>query len=241
MRPIESNRLKKRLLHAGVAPKYAQRMVQELSSHFEELVNNEKQLGRTLEEARTVALLSLGDEDVILQETRTKKELLSWSRRFPKSTFFVLPIFAYFAITLFTLTFGIEGVEKLFRIDIYSNWPDWHFQYSIAQMFFIEYMLAPLLSFLFLLLAIRRNVPMYWPMIGVLVIYFFGLGFETSVTIPDERGMGGVNLTWGWAFLPWENWRPAPDQSIEQYYRVFGGFFGIILLLNYYQPFKLAQ
>lgn len=241
MRVVDFKRLRMRLLKGGIAPKFVKRTIMEMSAHLEDLIKQEKQNGVSEAEARALAFSALGDEDALVRETLAKKELISWSRRFPKTMFLIVLIVLYFTIALCALTLGIEGVRILFGIDIHNNWPAWHFQYSKALMFFMEYMLAPMLAFSIAYIAVQRNVNMRWPLIGAFVICFFGLGFETVVAIPDERGRGGVNLIWGWPFLPWENARPPWDQSIEQFVRVIVTMFTMYYFIKRFQPYEVES
>ena len=238
MQAVNFVRLRIRLLKGGVAPKFVKRTIQELQQHLDELIAQEKSDGTSEAEARAVAFSKLGDEEKILNETLARKELLSWSHRYPKSVFLILPVISYFAIAFFSLTIGLGGVRTIFGVDIYNDWPAWNILYSQVLMFFMEYVLAPLLAFSLALLAIHRNVGLLWPIVGILIVCFFGFGFETIVSIPDERGRGGVNLIWGWPFLPWENWRPPLDQSIEQFARIIVTMSAVVYFFKNYKPYQ---
>lgn len=239
MQSVNFARLRIRLLKGGVAPKFVKRSIQELQQHLDELIAQEQSDGTSETEARAAALTKLGDEEKYVKEALAKKELLSWSRRYPRSVFLVAPVIAYFALAYFSLTVGLGGVRSIFGVDIYNDWPTWNFYYSKALMFLMEYMIAAMLALSIALLAIHRNVNILWPLIGILIVCLFGFGFDTNVSIPDERGRGGVTLTWGWPFLPWENWRPSLGQSLEQFARVLVTMSAVVLLFKKYKPYQL--
>lgn len=241
MRVVNFERLRIRLLQGGVAPKYVRRTVQEMQQHLDELYAQEKANGVPEPDARESALNRLGDEDTLVTETVSKKELQALSRRYPKSTFLLLPVVGYFFIAVFSLSVALGGVMEWFSIDFRDNWPAWHFYYSKLQMFFMEYLLAPGIAFYMAMLAVRRNVPLFWPMAGIFIVCFFGLGFETQVSIPDERGRGGITLIWGWPFLPWEYARPPWPQAIEQFVRWIVTMWIAFLIVKNYRPYTIDK
>lgn len=237
MRAIDFGRLRVRLLKGGVAPKYVKRMLQEMRQHLEELQGVEQANGASEAEARAEAFRRLGDEDQLVSETLGRQELQALSRRYPKSAFIVLPVLVYFLIALFSLSVALGGVMELFNIELRENWPSWHVYYSKIHMFFMEYLLAPGLALFVAVTAVRRNVQMLWPTLGILLVCFFGLGFDTNISVPDERGRGGIDLIWGWPFLPWEMARPPWPQSIEQLLRWAATIGATMLVFYRYRPY----
>jgi len=237
MRVVDFRRLRIRLLKGGVAPKYAERTVLELRGHLEDLIKQEQQNGSMETEARALAFSALGDEDSLVSETLAKKELMSWSRRYTKSFYLLAPLIAYFFLMFCFIYFGIGSIS-----DFAKPGPDGELRESLilfarTVLFCIEYLITPLLALAFTLLAIRRNVHMMWPLIGILILSFFGSGFETVLREVVEGGRGGgIRLTWGWSFLPWRMVQIPWNQTTEQLVRVLATLALAYLSFRYYRP-----
>ena len=239
MRVIDFNRLKIRLLKGGVAPKFAQRTVQELQVHLEDLVKQEQQNGSKLSEARALAFNALGDEDALVSETLTRKELMSWSRRYTKSFYLVVPLVCYFFLMACFLYFGIGSLSEIAKLDSDADLQNVLIFIARATLFCIEYLIAPVLALAFTYVAIRRNVHMLWPLIGILILSFFGSGFETVLREPLAGSReGGVQLIWGWSFLPWRVVQPPWGQGMEQIVRVIVTLGLAYLSFKHYRPYE---
>ena len=241
MQSVDFERLRIRLLKGGVAPKFVLRTVNELRRHLDDLAVQERSAGVSETAARAEALKKLGDEDRLVSEALAKRELQSWSRRFTRSFYLLVPIAAYFACVFAIYFIGSTFTSQLVEVDIYNDWPAWHFWLSKVLLYFIEYLLTPLLAAAIAVTAIRRNVEMLWPFVGILLLCFFGQGIDTFVTIPDERGRGGLSLLWGWPFLPWEYARPPLVQSLEQFLRVIVTMAMVVFAFKRYRPYEKAN
>ena len=221
MQVIDFERLQKRLLAAGVSPKFAGRTIIELQDHKQALIEQGRNSGLSESEALKQAAESLGDENAIVREALLRPEILTLSRRYPGIIYTLLPVIGYFMITFPILYLGVEWSREFLNINIEADWPAWHFWFNKVLLYFVEYLLVPIYALLIAIFAIRRNVSMHWPLLGVLIVSFFGSGLETMVEVPYDGGRrGGVGLIWGWTFLPWEVARPAWDQTVEQLLRV---------------------
>ena len=242
MRVVDFKRLNLRLLKGGVAPKYAQRTILELSSHLEDLVNQEKSNGASDTEANATALGLLGDEDSLVKEALAKKEIQSWSRRYTKSFYLVVPLLAYFILMLCLFAIGLAVVPEFSLPGEPGRWQGLLVWSIKGFIYFVEYLITPLIALAMAYIAVRRNVPMFWPIVGVLVLSFFGSGIDTYVREPEIGGhAGGVNLFWGWTFLPWEYVIPRWDQTFEQLARVTVTIFMVVMLFRRYKPYELDR
>ena len=79
----EFGSLGERLLRAGIAPRHARRLLDELTTHYALLVEEETDLGQPLEAARSCARIRLGTDDEILARASQQAMLRSWGARWP--------------------------------------------------------------------------------------------------------------------------------------------------------------
>ena len=112
MQSVDFERLRVRLLKGGVAPKFVKRTVSELRQHLEDLVIQEKSAGATETEARATAFGKLGDEDSLVNEALSRKEIQSWSNRYTKSFYLILPFATYLLVMVGIIYFGIGAVAE---------------------------------------------------------------------------------------------------------------------------------
>ena len=117
MQAINFERLRVRLLKGGIAPKYVRRNLLELRNHFEELVDQKQAEGLSESQARSSAIEMLGDEDKLVAEAKSKRELLSWSRRYSKSVYLCLPLASYFILAFGIGYLWLDAILELFGIN----------------------------------------------------------------------------------------------------------------------------
>ncbi len=239
MRVVDFKRLRMRLLKGGIAPKFVKRTIMEMSAHLEDLIKQEKQNGVSEAEARALAFSALGDEDALVSETLAKKELMSWSRRYTKSFYLIVPLVCYFIFMFCLLYFGIGTISDIAQADRDGELQTFLIYFARTVLFCIEYVITPFLALVFTYIAIRRNVHMMWPLIGIVVLSFFGSGFETILREPIAGSReGGVNLIWGWSFLPWRWVQPPWDQTSEQALRVIVTLGLAFMAFKHYRPYE---
>jgi len=92
MRELDLSRLQSELLRSGVAPRHVRRTVDELSDHYEDLVEQGLSEGLDSRSARCGAVTMLGEVEVIAQAVRAQPELRSWAFRFPRVAAVVYPL-----------------------------------------------------------------------------------------------------------------------------------------------------
>lgn len=240
MQSVDFDRLRIRLLKGGVAPKFVRRTVQELHQHLDELITQEKAAGVSETEARAIAFGKLGNEDKLVSEALARKDIQSWSSRYTKSFYLVLPFLSYLLVMIGFIYFGVGAIAEMAEIDVKSEMQDVHIALAKALLFFIEYLITPLIAAAFAVLAMRRNIPMMWPLLGILILCFFGSGFETVVEEPIAGSReGGISLIWGWSFLPWRWVQPPWDQTTEQFVRVLVTMAMVFFCFKRYRPYEL--
>jgi periplasmic protein TonB len=81
MREPSFDLITQRLLHAGIAPKYAKRLHQELQDHYRDLERDESRRAVSPEGAAAEARRRLGADDAIVGEFLRRPELRSWIYR----------------------------------------------------------------------------------------------------------------------------------------------------------------
>lgn len=91
------DRLRRRLLESGVAPRRVVRIVSELSDHYDDLELEATERGLSREAAKAHAKNKLGDASVIAEQVLSQPELKCWFYRFPKLARVLLPV-AYVAL-----------------------------------------------------------------------------------------------------------------------------------------------
>jgi hypothetical protein len=92
MYELDLSRLQTELLRSGVAPRHVRRTVDELSDHYEDLVEQGLSEGLDSRSARSGAMTSLGEFEDIAQAVRAQPELRSWAFRFPRVAAVVYPL-----------------------------------------------------------------------------------------------------------------------------------------------------
>jgi hypothetical protein len=79
---FESLRLE--LLRSGVTPAYVERTILELAEHYTDLESGALASGLCAEEAARVALAAIGNERAIAAAILARRELLTFSTRYPR-------------------------------------------------------------------------------------------------------------------------------------------------------------
>lgn len=89
---LDLSRLRKELIRSGIAPRHVRRTLDELSDHYEDLVEQGLSDGATRLEAHAHASDILGDIHDIGDAVRARPELRSWAYRFPRVAALVYPL-----------------------------------------------------------------------------------------------------------------------------------------------------
>lgn len=107
--------LSRSLLAAGVGPTRVQRMVEELTDHYDDLVCAAMAAGERREEAEIAALRSLGDLRDVSLEIQRRPELKSWAWHWPRLAATVYPL-AYLTVLPFVpLVLGARYAHEVAR------------------------------------------------------------------------------------------------------------------------------
>jgi hypothetical protein len=79
------NELRKQLLRGGVAPRFVQRTILELSEHYSDIESDALDCGASPEEAAAQARSVLGSEQAIAAAVLAHPELQDWTRQWPRA------------------------------------------------------------------------------------------------------------------------------------------------------------
>ena len=163
--------LRQRLLHAGVAPRRARRAVEEIESHFQQLIDEDTARGASENAARSEAHRRLGTNQELLRCYAERPELRAWSRRWPSICFTIVPLFTYLAIGFGTLL-GVASVAELMgpslhRVRIAS---DVTLQIDLIAQVVLLWCLPLCVTAVFGLLAGRRRVALGWSLACIVLV-----------------------------------------------------------------------
>jgi hypothetical protein len=199
--------LEERLLNAGIAPRHVRRLVMELASHHESLVEEEMARGQPIELARSVARDRLGTDDEIARKVLEEPGLRSWGARWPLTICGLAPLLGLCASAgaiLATLVAAFEINNRLhtgWATDTSGTAP-WARHATEGIGWLIMYGLPVLWSCALAQYAATRRLGRLWPLTGFVMTA--ALGAATHVTViwpgPGVRGLlsGGLGFSTSW-------------------------------------------
>jgi len=211
MRDLDLRGLGARLLQGGVAPKHVNRTLKELKHHFADLEQKALSEGLPPRDAVTQAVERLGDPERIIEEVLARPELKSWAYRWPWGIYGIFPVVALalavvgsiiVVATVLELIQSASGLSPVaFANALFSRW--WTRAlleiWPVATIYFLPGIFAAALC----VFAARRDAPMLWPTIGVLLLLLSGFSVNLYVTPPpgpDQLGQigAGVGFSTDW-------------------------------------------
>ena len=92
MREPDFNELATNLLKSGITPRHAHRTVNELRDHYDDLVDSAVDAGADSKSARRQAARELGSMDEFVRDMASRRELKTWSFRYPRLAVVVYPL-----------------------------------------------------------------------------------------------------------------------------------------------------
>lgn len=174
------DRLRERLLGAGIAPRHVRRYQRELSDHFDDLVQEEMAGGAGRELAQTRALARLGHDDDLADAMLSRPGLRSFMSRYPWAVFGLGPV------VLLALSIVGGLYLEIWLIDHTSFVWAWFHMYPspasarVATKIYTAYNTlivfgAPLLfAWLFAWIGARQRMRSAWVVTGVALICVLG-------------------------------------------------------------------
>jgi hypothetical protein len=178
-------RLRDRLLAAGVSPRHVRRYMAELSDHAADLEAEARRGGHTEPEAR--ALERLGRPDDLAAAMIARSELRGWTSRAPWAVFLIAPALAVAAIDIVSIL-GVYLTAKLLLPQAGGTTvtpaPDWFAALAAAINLFHAYGMSLLLGAGIIAIAVRQRMPALWPVIGLVAVAILGTVNELHIQVP---------------------------------------------------------
>jgi hypothetical protein len=175
------------------------RLVSELETHYDDLVEELRSLGLSSVESERQASLRLGTEETLAESILARPELRSWARRRPWLAFAVLP---FLCLPLqFVLAMWIAAQIIYFAIHhlgftaLHPGPVPWICSGLQAYALWIAPMLAAGFASVF---AARQRAPLLWPVVASIVIAGVGAmtnaGFDWSPAVPHGVLSAGIGF-----------------------------------------------
>ncbi len=166
--------VRERLLRSGVAPVHVRRYLRELSEHFSDLVGEEQRAGRSPDEAKAAARARLGADEALAEAMLAQPALRSWTGRAPWATLvigpFVLLVLAWIVPALLAV---LVMWQKHFQHPLPPA-PAWLPPVDEALFNLVQFGGPLLIGCGIALLGARQRSRVIWPLLGCVVIAFFG-------------------------------------------------------------------
>jgi hypothetical protein len=171
------------LLRAGLSPRRVRRILFELESHLDDLVEELEGHGASRAEAEAEASRRL-DAEAVVEAARARTELHSTMQRWPAATFTLLPLFVYaalfaggMALLAIVLSFAKDlgfPVERTFVVQ----------QVATATIQGIVLILPASVGITFCLLASSRRASLAWTLVGVALVSLLGATTNAQLELP---------------------------------------------------------
>lgn len=188
MQPRQLDLLGERLLRAGVAPRHVRRYRRELRDHYDDAMQEELAKGAGRAAAEESAAKRLGELDHLVESALARRELLSWSRRWPWAVYVVAPLLLLPAAFVATIL-AMVGLMRVVMPEAQGDIPAPLLEMLKAIRLFGLYALPAITASGFALLAGRRNVPRAWAWASIVLITFVGALPNLDV-YTDQIGAG---------------------------------------------------
>ncbi len=158
------------LVRRGVALRYAHRAEIEIEAHHRDLVEEALARGESAQEARHGADAAIGTDDTLIERFASRKELHSWSHRFPVA-YGLAPI----------LCFNCLGIALMAAVGfaMHAIWPHpldarvspgLAAEINVALIALFLWILPISLAMGFGLFAYRQRISLRWPIVGILLL-----------------------------------------------------------------------
>lgn len=191
MPPDRLERLRERLLGAGVAPRHVKRYLHELRDHQEDAECAELARGAPLAEAREAAWSRLGSEESLVQNMLAHPELRSRAARFPALVFGLGPVLTWVGapIVIALLVSVVPASSRHIHVDALFIDAYHALGFGYARL------LPVLLGALVLGGAAERRSRSLWPFVGAGAVDVLA-GTLTVYSLPGELGLTSWLLPW---------------------------------------------
>lgn len=104
-----------RLVHCGIATRHAQRTVNEIRDHYDDLVDAAVADGASQRDARVVAAREIGRLEDLASRMSACRELKTWDYRYPRAAMIVYPLACLAVLPAMPVKAGIANAPLLAR------------------------------------------------------------------------------------------------------------------------------
>jgi hypothetical protein len=203
-------RLRDRLLIAGVSPRHVRRYMAELSDHITDLEGEAKAAGHPA--PRESALERLGRPDDLAQAMIDRPELKAWTARAPWAVFLLGPPLLLAAIDLISILM-VMLIVKTVGPQPGEVAPNWLVSLAAVVNFVHVYAVPPLLGGIVAAVATRQRMQPLWPLIGLVAVGLIsGLNY-LHVEVPLAPGQHG-EISLGASAGRWTAFRVAMNLAL---------------------------
>jgi hypothetical protein len=217
-------RLRDRLLTAGVSPRHVRRYMSELADHFDDLKVEARAAGHS--EPAVSALERLGHPEDLAQAMISRPELRGWTSRAPWAVFLFGPALLLAAIDALSIVI-VMLIVKTVGPQPGEVAPAWLVSVAAVVNFIHVYAVPLLLGGIVAAIAARQRMQPFWPLTGLLVIgTIAGLNYlHMSVPLtPGQHGEISLGASVGHdtafrvavnlmltlpLYFAWRRWQPA--------------------------------
>jgi hypothetical protein len=166
--------LRERLLRAGVAPRYVKRYLRELDDHLADLKAEEERAGRSPVDAKSAALLRLGETEDLAKAMIDQRQLQSWSARAPWAIFCLAPL-SLLATAYFIVCLLLWSGWRIFGIDTPPFVPIDGLGILYFGIGWSLYFTSPtLIGWAIGLIAARQRLTLVWPTVSWILLALIG-------------------------------------------------------------------
>jgi hypothetical protein len=241
MSELDFREMRVELIRGGVAPKYIERTLMELNTHYRELKNQAIIDGLAENEAQERARQAIGNESTLVKEILSKPELKSLSWRFPKTLFILAPLLALvlsIGIFLGVLILLFIYLPSMTEMDPGTSPALWIKMLLEISSIFNLYLMPSILAVFTILFAKQRMVDLKFPIIGIALLTIIGSGWAYSIEWPTAVAQGNMSFNWGYSFLPRYI---SGDHDMKNYVQIMVTLALSFIAWQVYNPFKLNE
>jgi hypothetical protein len=199
------------LLRGGIAPRHVRRYINELSDHYDDLLDAARRSGQSPQDAERHALAQLGTPEDLAKAMLSRDDLKTLSARYPKSFFGAGPLLTLI-VSLLGTGFLLVAVallgQAMFGAKTSADLtPEQLVSMQQLQPMFdalawaAKFILPVALGWLFLRHAIQQHAELRWVVVGVVAIAVVGGGADVAALLPAAPGVKG-ELKFGFGFAP---------------------------------------
>ena len=201
MREANFHSLRETLLRGGIAPNHVRRTIAELRDHHTDLFAEAFARGCSVEDAGQEASMRLGNEDSLSAAILARRELKSWTHRWPWVAYWLAPTIMFVpAFLLLSLLLGLSGAVHVDHDTFVRRWGSPYSAWSLAgaiRLFYnvgLPFLLAGACCFV----SGQRRAALRWPVIGVVIASIIGGAIQWDLFWPyGPQVRGAISIRIG--------------------------------------------